>query len=62
MWAQLVNRAAGGVVVAPWDIADMPEEWLEAAVKLAVELPQMRKGRAEVARIVEEIKKRHQNG
>lgn len=46
--AQMINRAAGGAVVAPWEVDQLAEEWIDAARALTEELPEMRAGRAQV--------------
>ena len=32
--AQRINRLAGGNVVAPWEVYDLDEAWLDAAAEL----------------------------
>jgi hypothetical protein len=46
--AQRINGIMGGAFVSPWEVEDLPGEWLDAFDALAVDLPQMRKGQAEV--------------
>lgn len=42
--AQRINQAAGGAVVAPWEVDDLPDEWIDAAKGLTDELPEMAAG------------------
>ncbi len=46
--ARQVNQAAGGTVIAPWEVDELPEEWLDAAEALIVETVEMRQGYAEI--------------
>jgi len=47
--AQKINTAAGGAFIAPWEIGELPAEWIEAAMALNDRLPGMRQGKAKVA-------------
>jgi hypothetical protein len=51
--AQRVNQAAGGAFVAPWDVDQLPDEWLDAAQALTDELPRMRQGRSQAKATVD---------
>jgi hypothetical protein len=42
--AEMINRMSGGVVVAPWDVWQLPQDWLDAFKALAVDLPNYKKG------------------
>jgi hypothetical protein len=44
----MINRASGGAVITPWETADLPEEWLDAAEALMMDLPKMRQGYQQV--------------
>ncbi len=55
--ARIINREMGGALVGPWDVGELPEEWLDVFRGLSRELPAMRAGRAEVAKTVAEMKK-----
>jgi hypothetical protein len=46
--AQRINGIMGGAFILPWEVDDMPGDWQDAFDSLAVDLPQMRKGQAEV--------------
>ncbi|PKN93020.1 MAG: hypothetical protein CVU44_11350 [Chloroflexi bacterium HGW-Chloroflexi-6] len=28
--AQHINQASGGAVIAPWDVQELPDDWLDA--------------------------------
>jgi hypothetical protein len=48
MRAQQINRTLGGLAVMPWEVDEIPDEWLAAFESLADELPQMQRGRAQL--------------
>jgi hypothetical protein len=56
--AQRINLAAGGVVIAPWELDDLPVEWLEAAEALIDDLPRLKRDLAKVEQVKNELKKR----
>jgi hypothetical protein len=62
--AKQINLAAGGTVVAPWEVGELPEEWIEAARGLTLTLPEMRAGKEQVEDHLAHWRKRHkeQNG
>lgn len=53
--ARTINDAVGGAVVAPWDIDDLPEDWLDAASALARGLSETR----DAVRKIESAKARY---
>ncbi len=55
--ARMINQQLGGALVGPWDVEDLPEEWLDVFRGLSRDLPAMRAGKAQVAKTVEELKK-----
>lgn len=55
--AQMINRVSGGAVIAPWQIGELPEDWLDLFRGLVVQLPQMRRARAEAERALEAARK-----
>ncbi len=38
--ANLVNRALGGPFVAPWEVKDLPADFIDAAVGISMRLPE----------------------
>jgi hypothetical protein len=42
--AQNVNAALGGQYVTPWDVGQLPQEWVDACIALSVELPKIKTG------------------
>lgn len=41
--AAALNRASGGAVVAPWDVRDLPDEWIEAGLAATTGMDRWRK-------------------
>ena len=31
-----INKACGGAVIAPWNVAELPDEWIEACLAATV--------------------------
>lgn len=46
--AKHFNLACGGAVVAPWEVDQLPEEWLDAAEALISDVPSMQVGSRKV--------------
>jgi len=42
--ARNINQALGGALVGPWDVVDMPSEWIEALDGFTVDMPSMKSG------------------
>jgi len=57
--AQMINRTCGGAVIAPWQVGELPEDWLDLFRGLVVQLPQMRQARAEAQRALDEARRRN---
>ena len=59
--AQALNRAAGGAVIAPWHVGDLPEEWLAVVPALQGDYRQAREGMQKIesakAKYFERIRK-----
>jgi len=49
LMAQRINTAVGYPLVAPWEVEDLPGEWLDAFMALTDRLPAMRAGKQKVA-------------
>lgn len=56
--AQQINRAMGGIAVLPWELDQLPEEWLLAFELLNDDLPVMREGMRELDAAFEKSKAR----
>ncbi len=54
--AQRINQIMGGAFISPWEVDELPAEWLDAFDALAVDLPAMRKGQAEVEETLRKMK------
>jgi hypothetical protein len=46
--AKQINQMLGGPFVGPWDLDELPDEWLDVFRAVAVDLPGMREGKAKV--------------
>jgi len=57
--AREINEAFGGLAVMPWEVDDLPEEWLDAVRALMKELPRMRNGRKEAEAVKQRLMNRH---
>lgn len=40
--AQNVNAALGGQYVTPWDVGQLPQEWIDACIAMSADLPKMK--------------------
>lgn len=47
------------MVIAPWEIDELPMDWLDTFDGLTEDLPEMRKGAAQVEAIKEKWRKSH---
>lgn len=59
--ARKINTALGGAILSPWDVEELPDGWLDAVKALTDQLPEIRRGRRQVEKKLEEIRKRHPN-
>lgn len=59
--ARKINGALGGPFVAPWEVDELPEDWIDAVLGLTDRLPKMQQGRRQVEKKLEELRKRHPN-
>jgi len=57
--AQIINRTLGGVVVRPWEVDELPDEWIDTIMALATELPGYRKGLATVEDVLSKWRQSH---
>jgi hypothetical protein len=46
--AQNVNTALGGQFVTPWDVGQLPQEWIEACMAVNNKLPEIKSGMKEM--------------
>jgi len=47
--AQKINRLSGGALVAPWEVDELSDEWLDAYAALDRDLPARQEAQAKVA-------------
>jgi hypothetical protein len=45
-----------GAVIAPWEIDDLPDEWLDALLALTDDLPELQSGLQQVKQIQDQIR------
>jgi hypothetical protein len=53
LMAQRINQASGGAFVAPWEVDQLPDEWIDAASALVDDLPGMMQSRQQVKAVVD---------
>ena len=56
--SRMINQALGGAFVAPWEVDELPVEFIDAVIAVATELPQIRSNMGKV----EDIKARWRAG
>lgn len=56
--AQAINQVLGGLVVMPWEVEELPDEWIDALRMFAVDLPKMERQRKEVERVKNRLKQK----
>lgn len=57
--AQTINRILGGPFVGPWDVDQLDDVTLDTIMALAQDLPNYRKGQAEVEKKLAEWRNGH---
>lgn len=58
--AQQINRVLGGAFVAPWEVDELPGDWMDALLALMQRLPQLQEGKKKVANAFERFRKDHE--
>lgn len=59
--ARRINTYIGGGVIAPWEVDQLPEEWLDAINGLTIELPGMAKGYQQINEYLEKWRAQWRN-
>ena len=59
--ARLINTALGGPFIAPWDVDQLTNDFIDTVRAMLYDLPAMVKHRKEVERKFEEWRKTHPN-
>lgn len=57
--AKVINTELGGAFVGPWDIGDLPDEWIDAIVGMATVVPRMAESKGKVEAALEAIRKKN---
>ena len=58
--AKLINQECGGAVVAPWEVSQLDDEWMDVFVGLT-EIPKIRESFQAFDKRLEEIRRSHPN-
>jgi len=46
--ARKINQACGGAVLRPWEVDELPDEWIEGLTALVTDLAQAESGAAQL--------------
>jgi hypothetical protein len=46
--ARKINEQLGGAFVGPWDVGDLPGEWIDAIIGMRTQVPMMAEGKQKV--------------
>lgn len=57
--AQMVNRVLGGYAVGPWDVGELPADWMDVFRGLENELPGMQNGMRQVEAVRDRFLRSH---
>lgn len=57
--ARRINQQSGGVVVAPWEVRDLPDDVLDVFQALAFDLPSMQQAHAAKEKAFADARERH---
>lgn len=57
--ARQINDELGGPFVAPWNVYDLPGEWLDALTGMSVDVPRMVEGKKQVENYLEQWRQKH---
>lgn len=57
--ARLINISSGGVVVKPWEISQLTQEWVDTFYMMAIDMPKAKAAKQKTKSLVDEIKRKH---
>ena len=57
--ARTINQQCGGVVVAPWEVQDLPEAWLDVFRGVALDLPVLQAQQRAINERFEKMRREH---
>ena len=57
--ARTINSQLGGAIVAPWEVDELPGEWLDALTGMATNVPAMAAGKQKVENALEHWRQAH---
>lgn len=59
--ARRINQTVGGLLVAPWELDELPDEWLDAFMGMGSDLASFREGKAKVEDIFSKWRNAHKD-
>ena len=57
--AKIINAQSGGTVIAPWEIDQLPEEWLDLLLGIGTDLQQMKEAQDRVDAWFKKTRREH---
>jgi hypothetical protein len=54
--AKYINQACGGAVIAPWEVSELSDDWIDSTTAIITRLPSYQEGRQKVNGIVDSWK------
>ena len=57
--AYAINTQSGGPVISPWQVDQLPQDWIDTILLVSRGLPKMKAGMREIEKIKAEIISKH---
>jgi len=57
--AEMINRFSGGTVIRPWEIEDLPGDWVTTFRYVVEKFPGIQAGVKDAKKIIDDIKRSH---
>lgn len=57
--AKMVNQSLGGIVITPWEVDDLPQDWIDFFISLNTELPRMTERQLKIDKVFREFEQNH---
>jgi hypothetical protein len=51
--ARKINELLGGAFVGPWDVDELPGEWIDAIIGMGTRVPRMAEGKKKVEAVLD---------
>ena len=58
--ANAINAQSGGVVVSPWEVDQLPQDWIDAIMAVSRGLPKMQEGMRKIKQVKDKIVAKHE--